>query len=188
MQRGFKWNGNPPNAQPPGDGSGIYDETLREPFPWHRSGDDPSEGDDDMQTDWSDFLPQFDGPNDGVSVEEQGDAGRMLHLVRGLTNLRTDHPGYANGEIGDISTDSTNWLVFEKVSPEQRYLVLINPTADGKDYRFHQGWFPRYLNAQLIFWSDGEGKEWRNETDNHKHIEASVFVPPYGMVLIRQSG
>ena len=27
MQRGFKWNGNPPNGDPPGDGSGIFDET-----------------------------------------------------------------------------------------------------------------------------------------------------------------
>ena len=39
MQCGWKWNGNPRNARrEPGDGSGIYDETLREPFPWYRSG------------------------------------------------------------------------------------------------------------------------------------------------------
>ena len=37
-----------------------------------------------------------------------------------------------------------------------RYLVLINPTDVGRDYTFHQGWFPRYLNAQLIFFSDGQ--------------------------------
>ena len=34
MQRGWKWRGNPPDhPTEPGDGSRIYDETLREPFP-----------------------------------------------------------------------------------------------------------------------------------------------------------
>ena len=32
MQEGWKWNGDSP---PGGDGSGIYDETLREPFLWY---------------------------------------------------------------------------------------------------------------------------------------------------------
>jgi alpha-amylase len=186
MQRGFKWNGNPANGNPSGDGSGLFDETLREPFPWHKSGDDPAKGDHDMQTDWSDLIPRFDRPNDGVSVEEQDDVGGLLHLIRGLTNLRTEHPGYANGELGDILTDSTDWLVFEKVSAQDRYLVLINPTEMGKNYRFHDGWFPRYRSAQLIFWSDGQRKEWKDESKNNKCIEAAVFVPPYGMVVIRQ--
>ncbi len=188
MQPGFKWNGNPPNAQPSGDGSGLFDETLREPFPWHKAGDDPAEGDGDTQTAWSKQLPKFDRPNDGVSVEEQTQPGQMLHLIRGLTNLRTEHPNYANGELGDILTDSTDWLVFEKVSDQDRYLVLINPTETGSDYRFHQSWFPRYLKAQLIFWSDGQNREWKDETKHDKHIEDKVFVPPYGMVLIRQKG
>jgi glycosidase len=187
MQRGFKWNGNPPNGDPPGDGSGVFDETLREPFPWHKAGDSVEAGDDDTQTDWSAILPRFDSPNDGVSVEEQAAPGRMLHLVRGLTNLRTKHPGYANGELGDILTDTAEWLVFEKVSSQDRYLVLINPTNIGRDYSFHQGWFPRYLNAQLIFFSDGQRKEWQDESSSQKHIEANVFVPPYGMVVLRQT-
>ncbi len=186
MQPGFKWNGNPPNGHPPGDDSKLFDETLREPFPWHKAGDDPARGDGDMQTAWSDSLPKFDRPNDGVSVEEQAQPGKMLHLVRGLTNLRTEHPNYANGELGDIVTDSTDWLVFEKVSGQDRYLVLINTTDIGKDYQFHEGWFPRYLGAQLIFWSDGQRKEWKNETSNAKHIDTKVFGPPYGMVVLRQ--
>ena len=118
MQRGFKWNGNPPTGDPPGDGSGLFDETLREPFPWHKAGDAVAQGDSDMQTNWSDLLPKFDRPNDGVSVEEQAAPGQMLHLVRGLTNLRTNHPGYANGELGDILTDTAEWFVFEKVSSD----------------------------------------------------------------------
>jgi alpha-amylase len=186
MQRGFKWNGNPPNGNPPGDGSGLFDETLREPFPWHKIGDAAAQGDNDMQTKWSDRLPKFDGPNDGVSVEEQDDPGQRLHLIRGLTNLRTKHPGYANGALGDILTDSPDWLVFEKVSSQDRYLVMINPTGIGRDYKFHQGWFPRYLSAQLIFWSNGQRKEWKDESSANKHINAEVFVPPYGMVALRQ--
>ncbi len=186
MQRGFKWNGNPSNGDPPGDGSGLFDETLREPFPWLKAGDDPAPGDSDTQTHWSDLLPRFDGPNDGVSVEEETGPGGMLNLVRGLTNLRTAHPGYANGTVGEILTDSPDWLVFEKLSDRDRYLVLINPTANGRNYRFHSGWFPRFLGAQLIFWSDGEQKQWKDETSAGKHIDDSVFVAPYGMVLLRQ--
>lgn len=177
-QRGFKWNGNPPNANPPGDGSGIHDETLREPFPWKKSGAGSP------QTGW--FPPRFDAPNDGVSVEEQSVPEKLLHLVRGLTNLRTGHPSYANGDIGSILTDSTEWIVFEKIGPEGRYLVLINTTGNGRDYGFHAGWFPRFLGAKLIFWSDGRLKKWQNETNSDKHIDASVFVPPYGMVILRQ--
>lgn len=187
MQRGFKWNGNPPNApREPGDGSGLFDETLREPFPWHKRGDAPAQGDADAQTNWSPRLPKFDAPNDGVSVEEQAATGGMLSLVRGLANLRTRHPVYANGEPGDILNDTEEWLVFEKVSGPTRYLVLVNPTADGREYAFHQGWFPRYLGAQLIFFSDGRRKEWKDETTANKNIEAKVFVPPYGLVVLKQ--
>jgi glycosidase len=180
MQRGFKWNGNPPNGQPPGDGSGIFDETLREPFPWLKSGVKPP------QTSW--FAGRFDRPSDGVSVEEEAAAGSMLELVRALTNLRTAHPNYANGETGDILTDSPDWMVFEKTGGQERYLVLINSTGSGNSYQFHEGWFPRYLGAQLIFWSDGAKKLWKDEAKADKHIENSVWVPPYGFVLLRQKG
>jgi alpha-amylase len=178
MQRGFKWNGNPPNAQPPGDGSGIYDETLREPFPWRKSGDAAP------QTGW--FKPRFDVANDGISVEEQEAPGKMLHLIRGLTNLRTKHPDYANGELGAVLTDSEDWMVFEKVGDRDRYLVLINAKGSGNDYKFHEGWFPQFIGAQLIFRSDGSRREWKDETGSAKHIEGSAFVPPYGMVVLRQ--
>jgi glycosidase len=178
MQRGFKCNGNPPDGDPPGDGSGIFDETLREPFPWHKSGTVAP------QTSW--FPPRFDAPDDGVSLEEQAEPGGMLHLLRGLTNLRTRHPGYANGELGSILNDWSDWMVFEKVSRDDRYLVLINTTDSGRDYRFHAGWYPRFIGARLLFWSDGTRREWQDETAADKHIEAKVFVPPYGMVLLRQ--
>jgi len=178
MQRGFKWNGNPANGQPPGDGSNIFDETLREPFPWLKAGLTAP------QTDW--FHPRFDGWNDGVSVEEQGAAGSMLDLVRGLTNLRTEHPAYANGEVGWILADSNDWMVFERVSGQESYLVLINTTGNGNNYDFHEAWFPRYIGAQLIFWSDGQAKKWKDETQSSKSIDRSVFVPPYGFVLLSQ--
>jgi glycosidase len=178
MQRGFKWNGNPPDGPSPGDGSGIFDETLREPFPWHKAGLAAPE------TAW--FSPRFDRPNDGVSVEEEDAPGSMLDLVRGLSNLRTGHPAFANGEIGAILNDASDWLVFEKTGGQDSYLVLINTTATGNNYGFHEAWFPRYIGAQLIFWSDGQAKNWKNETQSNKNIDRSVFVPPYGFVLLRQ--
>ena len=55
------------------------------------------------------------------------------------------------------------------------------------DYRFHQGWFPRYRGAQLIFWSDGQKRMWKIETGQGKTIDATVFVSGYGMVVLRQA-
>jgi glycosidase len=179
MQRGWKWNGNAPtDPGNPGDGSGIYDETLREPFPWHTSGQGPG------QTRW--FPPRFDWPKDTISREEQGAPGGILDLVRGLTNLRTRHPGLANGEIDAIVSDSADWIVFERVSGPDRYLVLINRTSAGMDYRFHAAWFPQYRGADLIFWSDGRDRRWRDTTADGQRIADSVFVPPTGLVVIRQ--
>jgi len=179
MQRGWKWHGNPPAAiNDPGDGSGIYDETLREPFPWYASGQGPD------QTRW--FQPRFHSPNDGASREEQARPGGMLDLVRGLTNLRTRHPSFANGEIGAIASDSPDWLVFERVSGGDRYLVLINRTSAGQEYRFHAAWFPQYIGADLLFWSDGKARTWKDVSADGQRIGDSVFVPPVGLVLIRQ--
>lgn len=179
MQRGWKWNGNSrTDADNPGDGSGFFDETLREPFPWFASGQGPG------QTRW--FQSRFDWPNDGVSREEQTVSGGMLDLVRGLTNLRTRHPSFANGDIGAILSDSPEWIVFERVRGSDRYLVLINRTSTGKDYRFHAAWFPQFRGADLLFWSDGHERTWKDATADGQRIGDSVFVPPAGLVVIRQ--
>jgi alpha-amylase len=179
MQRGWKWNGNPRTSpKDPGDGSGIYDETLREPFPWYASGQGPG------QTRW--FQPRFDSPNDGVSREEQARPGGMLDLVRALTNLRARHPSFANGEIGAIASDSAEWMVFERISSGDRYLVLINRTSTGRDYRFHAAWLPQYVGADLLFWSDGRARTWKDVSAARERIGDSVFVPPVGLVVIRQ--
>jgi alpha-amylase len=177
MQRGWKWRGNPPDhPTEPGDGSRIYDETLREPFPWFRSGAGPG------QTSW--FAARFDRPNDGVSREEQEQPGGLLHLFRGITNLRTRHPDLANGDIGAVLADAADWLGFERVRGTSRYLLLINRTAAGHDYRFHDGWFPQYAGAQLVFWSDGASRTWADVTADNRSIDRSVFVPPYGLVVL----
>ncbi len=42
-------------------------------------------------------------------------------------------------------------MVFEKFAGPEHYLVLINWTASGHDYRFHQTWYPGHFGAQLIF-------------------------------------
>lgn len=107
MQRGIKWDGS-------ADGSQIYDETLREPFPWFKSVVKPP------QTSW--FKPRYDLPNDGVSVEEQEQKGGMLALVRALTRFRKAHPDFANAGIVAIVQDSGQRLMFRKGA----YLVLID--------------------------------------------------------------
>ena len=179
MQRGWKWNGNPPDdRENPGDGSRIYDETLREPFPWFASGQGAG------QTRW--FPPRFDFANDGVSQEEQAQPGRMLDLVRALTNLRTRHPGFANGDIGAIASDSKDWMVFERASGSERYLALINRGMEGRDYRFHEAWFPQYRGARLMFWSDGRQRTWKDTTGDNRNIQDAVFVPPAGLVVLRR--
>jgi alpha-amylase len=180
MQRGWKWNGNPrDDAGNPGDGSGIFDETLREPFPWFASGFGPG------QTGW--FPPRFDFANDGVSVDEQGRTGGMLDLVRGLTNLRTRHPGLAGGDIGAVLSDSDDWMVFERIGANARYLVLINLTSTGHDYLFHEAWYPQYRGADLLFWSDGRLRKWQDTTAAAQRIADSVFVPPIGLAVLRRA-
>ena len=170
MQRGWKWNGS-------GDGSGIFDETLREPFPWHKSGDGPG------QTRW--FTPRFDGPNDGVSVDEQTVPQGMLSLVRGLTQVRAKHPALAAGELGQILSDTHDWMVFERGVGSDRLLVLINPTGGGKDYHFHAGWHPQYAGGRVQFWSDGQQRKWEDTSGTSDQINGKVFVPPYGLVVLR---
>lgn len=167
MQRGWKSNG-----------PDVYDETLREPFPWSASGQGAG------QTRW--FPPRHDAPNDGVSREEQGRPGGMLDFVRALTNLRTRHPAFASGDLGAIASDSQDWMVFERAAGNERYLVLINRQLEGHDYRFHDAWFPQYRGAQLIFWSDGKQGTWKDTTADNQRIQDSVFVPPVGLVLLRQ--
>jgi hypothetical protein len=49
-------------------------------------------------------------------------------------------------------------MVFERVSGGKKVLVLLNATAQGKNYTFHAGWHPEYVRAQVLFWSDGGGK------------------------------
>jgi alpha-amylase len=178
MQRGSKWRGNPPDhPTEPGDGSRVYDETLREPFPWFRSGAGPG------QTTW--FVPRFDRADDGVSRGEQDAPGGMLPLFRGLTNLRTRHAVLSNGDIGAVLADAADWIGFERVQDSARYLLLINRTGRGHDYGFHGGWFPQYIGAQLIFWSDGAARTWADVTADGRRIDRSVFVPPYGLVVLR---
>lgn len=169
MQRGWKWNGS-------GDGSGIFDETLREPFPWHKSGNGPG------QTRW--FASRFDHPDDGVSVEEQRAPGGMLSLIFGLLNFRTRHATLANGEFGAVLTDTHDWTVFERVLCDGKLLVLINPTGTGKDYHFHAGWYPQYTNGKLLFWSNGGERTWEDRTGDAESISGKVFVPPYGLAVL----
>jgi alpha-amylase len=166
MQRGRKWKGNPPDHRDdPGDGSRIYDETLREPFPWGNSGRPP-------QTAW--FAPRFKRRNDGISVEEQNEPKSILSLVRALANLRNELPDYANGKLGSILADTEELLAFEK--SDGRYLVLINATANTLDYKIGKP-------GELVLRSDGVKKAWKRERG--KRTGPKVTVPGFGFVLLK---
>jgi hypothetical protein len=176
MQRGWKWRGNAPDhPSEPGDGSRIFDETLREPFPWFRRGAGPG------QTRW--FAPRYDRPDDGVSREEQDGPGGTLNLFRAMTNLRTRHPVLANGDLGAVLADTAEWIVFERVQGPARYLLIINRTAEDREYRVSA--FARYPRAQLVFWSDGAARKWEDTTVDRRRIDQSVVVPPFGLVVLR---
>lgn len=184
-QRGWRWNGNASNdSNGAGDGSGVYDETLREPLPWHKTKTGSPEALWEPPN-HAGFLPKFELPNDAISVdEESADDSSLLGLTRGLTAFRQKNPTFANGDIGDIITDTQDWLVFEKVQNQDADVVLINPTAQGNTYRFYDKWYPKYANAQLEFWTDGRLKQWKDLSGQNQRIAENVFVPPYGMVVL----
>lgn len=181
-QRGVKWPGNPP---PDGDGSRVYDETLRESFPWHavNAGADQATWQPKGQPH---FLPKYEKDNDGISVEEEtGDAASMLKFVRALSALRAEEPALANGEIGEILTDSTDWIVFDKAKASDKVVVLINPTNHSNNYQFNASFHPEYSHAKLLFWSDGTLRKWEDTTSHPTDTNGSVLVGPYGIVVVQ---
>jgi glycosidase len=152
MQPGVKW---------PDDGSHIYDETIREPFPWFRAGLQVP------QTDW--FPPRYDKPNDGISVEEQNRRGSMLDLVRSLARLRVQRPDFANAEIDSVLADSAEWLAFTK----GKYLILIRTNAKRSQFMLPDT--ANWQRAQVVFSAGGAVRLAR----------AAVDVPPFGFVLLQ---
>lgn len=110
----------------------------------------------------------------------------MLSLVRSLSNFRSENPDFANGEIGNILNDMAQWLVFEKQSGNATYLTLINTSDMGYDYRFHDQWYPEYQDARVLFWSNGLSKQWEDMPAEEIRIENSVYVPPFGLVILKK--
>ena len=182
MQRGWKWNGNSPtDPKNPGDGSHIYDETLREPVPW--TADDNGPADVKWQPPGHPgFLPKYDRPNDGVSFEEENaDHHSVLSLVRALTNLRERFPAFANGELGDVLSDTPDWLAFERVTGDQHFLVLVNPTPQANTYALAD---PQWRQSETLFWADGQS----GATGAGGQIQNDVKVAAFGMMLLRRAG
>ncbi|NIU25059.1 hypothetical protein GWN75_11055 [candidate division KSB1 bacterium] len=103
-------------------------------------------------------------------------------MVQALTNFRAEHPDFANGEISNILEDTNEWLAFEKQGGDQRFLVLINPSAESKEYEADV-----YQNARLLFWSDGSRKQWENYLSESKRVEGSVSVPAFGLIILERA-
>jgi hypothetical protein len=82
--------------------------------------------------------------------------------------------------IDGVLADTAEWIVFERVQGSARYLLIINRTAEGREYRVSAP----YPRAQLVFWSDGADRTWADTTADGRRIEQSVFVPPFGLVVL----
>lgn len=184
MQRGWKWNGNRADGTPDaGDGSGIYDETLREPFPWYADNQGPG------QTRWTEkgfTVPVFEKPNDGISVAEQQPQNTMLSYVRALGQLRKQVPALRAGALQAIPNDTGDWMVFERAHAGQKVLVLVNASNSAWDYRFHEGWLPKYRGARRLFLGASANKTWQNTARENLRITDQVNVPPTGVVVLEQ--
>jgi hypothetical protein len=111
------------------------------------------------QTSW--FIPRYDKPNDGVSVEERPGT---LTAVQSLAKFRAQHPGFADSDMTAIVEDSGDWLVFER----GQYLVGINPTVADKQLAVPQRW----RRATTVFRTGGNGT-------------AGRAVPAHGMVILQ---
>ena len=118
--------------------------------------------------------------------EELGLEPATVETIAALDPYRTITGFSVTPIIGVIPSDSDDWIVFERSGGKDHYLVLINRLIEGKDYRFHTAWFPQYRGADLIFWSDGRARNWKDTTADNQRIRDSVFVPPAGLVVIRQ--
>mgnify|MGYP003948963757 CR=1 FL=1 len=101
------------------------------------------------------------------------------------TQQSAKHPTPATGDIGAVISDDEEWMVFERKKSHDRYLILINRTVTGHDYRFHQQWYPEYIGAKEIFLSDGTSKEWKDLTSQNKSFQDAVSVPAFGLVILK---
>jgi hypothetical protein len=84
--------------------------------------------------------------------------------------------------FGAVLADTAEWIVFERVQGSARYLLIINRTAEGREYQVSA--FAPYPRAQLVLWSDGADRKWADTTAAGRRIEQSVFVPPFGLVVL----
>ena len=93
---------------------------------------------------------------------------------------------FANGTLGRVISDSAEWMVFERTVGNERIVVLINLTSRGMDYRFSDAWYPEFRAARAIFWSDGASRTWKDLSNERSHIDDTVFVPAFGIVVLKQ--
>ena len=111
-----------------GGGSPYWDEYRREPMDWYTA--ETGEG----MTTW--FQPQdrYNGPSDGISVEEQDEAvDSLLNHYRALAALRHAHPALRHGAFGKVVvTNRQGVYAFTRHSPptddspEEWFLVILN--------------------------------------------------------------
>ena len=105
--------------------------------------------------------------------------------MRALINLRNQVPELADGEIGAILSDTSQWKVFERSLGGSSCLVMINLASSSQDYLFHSGWYPQYVEAEMLFWSNGTAKTWANLVVAPTIIGSTAQVPGFGMVILR---
>lgn len=170
-QEGWKWNGD--------DGSQIWDETLREPFPWYAADNSKKPGQPTwIEEAWKKIeeagsTVQKYNEREGISVEEQSkEKTSMLHFVSSLTNFRAEHPDFSNEDIIAVPTDN-DWIVFEK----GKYLVMINGHLEDLEFNLNDN-LSAYRHAKIVY---KEGEDVNTEVQNSK-----IAVPSYGVVILQK--
>jgi len=110
------------------NGPVYYDEYRREPFDWYAAESGPG------MTYW--FRPgnRNNGPNDGISVEEQqADPDSVLNTYRALLRLRAEHPALRSRQV-QIVRDSGPLYVVQRWADDALYIVAINFTRDVQPF------------------------------------------------------
>ncbi len=107
-----------------GGGDPYWDEYRREPMDWYAA-----EGGLGLTT-WFRPPDRHNGPDDGISVEEQrADPASLLNHYRALIALRQAHPALQSGAFGPVSVDEAEGVyAYTRHLPasEELFLIVLN--------------------------------------------------------------
>jgi alpha-amylase len=127
-----------------GEQSGVWDETLRQPFAW---------GDESITPDWMDEACGKPGvncsqPNQSLKVQESSD-NSLFNTYKDMIQLRNEQSALSFGEFAVYDGPNAYIQGFLRYDDEQLLLVLHNFSNTERD-------LPIIEDATLIYESKGE--------------------------------